>query len=821
MPQARVVDIPFPLKGYDEGAAYRQQPEGTSPDCLNVRPYDVNGERRRGGQRPGLSKYISDTVNGSNAIQAMGQVTQALDPDAIEADTLSFSDAFTQANGLLATTSWWLHEAASSDMRGQPPATTEGSTVGPKVKSNAIDSSEHTNDYCIQGWLKDVSDPGTSYILKARVKLTDINGAGDYQTVGFLIRGDDPSGNLNALDYLWAGIGSYGGAEGEKANIFYGSSGAERTEVAITISDFTAWINLELRVSANVLRLYIDGVKKLEYTTAIHSSQKRVGFFTESKDGLTGMQLDDFELWTGVSPASLRTTDLVVVSGGGIYSGTKSGGLTQPASGSGALSTAGRVSIQDASGKAYFCDGIFSNYKVLDLSTFAVTDWTAATGGVLPGGGSGTSYAISNVSTGNKTFTTTAAASAAITIGDIIEVHSSTGNDRTYTVADDDDNGLIEVTETIPDSTADGSIRVVDVGCKYATLYRGRLVMWGLYTDPQNWFMSAVGNPLNWNYSPAVITPTIAVAGNNADAGKLGDVLNCCAPYSDDVMIMGGDHSLWVMRGDPAAGGQIDNISYQTGISGPDAFAWDPNGVFYFFGSGTLWRLDSPVAAPVPVSRGRMDKTFGEINLITYAIRLLWDNIAHGLHIYLVPTSQPSTVPTHYFWDQRTDSFWLDQIPAAQGPSAIAVFDADDPDDRTFLLGGWDSYIRQFDNSTKDDDGTKISSYVEFPPMVLYGGMVNAKLVSTQINLASGSDPVRIEVYAHATAEEVVAETVPKFARTIKPLTSGRGALIRQRVHGNAIQFKFIQDDGDNSYSWALESMSAVFLPGGLVRRYQ
>ncbi len=47
----------FPLQGVDKGRAVSEQPIQTSPDLLNVRPYDTNDKRLRGGQRPGLDKW--------------------------------------------------------------------------------------------------------------------------------------------------------------------------------------------------------------------------------------------------------------------------------------------------------------------------------------------------------------------------------------------------------------------------------------------------------------------------------------------------------------------------------------------------------------------------------------------------------------------------------------------------------------------------------------------------------------------------------------------------------------------------------------------
>lgn len=47
----------FPYEGIDKGRALNEQPNMTSPNMNNVRPYDVLDNRMRGGQRPGLGKW--------------------------------------------------------------------------------------------------------------------------------------------------------------------------------------------------------------------------------------------------------------------------------------------------------------------------------------------------------------------------------------------------------------------------------------------------------------------------------------------------------------------------------------------------------------------------------------------------------------------------------------------------------------------------------------------------------------------------------------------------------------------------------------------
>jgi len=54
----------FPFAGLHEGMAAERQPPTTSPQLSNVRPYDVEEERSRGGQRPALVKAYTTQIGG-------------------------------------------------------------------------------------------------------------------------------------------------------------------------------------------------------------------------------------------------------------------------------------------------------------------------------------------------------------------------------------------------------------------------------------------------------------------------------------------------------------------------------------------------------------------------------------------------------------------------------------------------------------------------------------------------------------------------------------------------------------------------------------
>ena len=71
------VQFQFPINGIDRNWAASGQPNLTTYDCMNVRPYDVIANRSRGGQRPGLDKWGNgDQIGGATSpIVALCSIT--------------------------------------------------------------------------------------------------------------------------------------------------------------------------------------------------------------------------------------------------------------------------------------------------------------------------------------------------------------------------------------------------------------------------------------------------------------------------------------------------------------------------------------------------------------------------------------------------------------------------------------------------------------------------------------------------------------------------------------------------------------------------
>lgn len=355
-------------------------------------------------------------------------------------------------------------------------------------------------------------------------------------------------------------------------------------------------------------------------------------------------------------------------------------------------------------------------------------------------------------------------------------------------------------TNTVSDWTADDGDLPADSGYKGRLIetWRARVVISGIASDPRNWFMSRVNDAHDWNYGPATTCETDPVAGNNSPAGKLGDIIQTMIPYNDDLLIFGGDHTIWQMTGDPQAGGRIDLVSDTIGMAFGRPWCRDPSGIIYFFGSrGGVYRM-APGTLPERLTRDRIEERLANVNLATSLVRMVWNDREQGCHLFITPLAGGST--THYFYDVRQDAWWPDVFANDDhNPLAVHVFDGSDPNDRALLLGGQDGFIRKWDLAAKGDDGTAIESSVYVGPLMLKDG---SRMVMTELQgtLDADSDDVTYGVYGGNAAQEAFDSANAIVSGT---WSASRNLSQRQRAQGHALFIKLSASTLDEA--WALE----------------
>lgn len=129
---AQTLALQFPIQGMDITTEYGLQPDLTSPLAKNVRSYDPETQRNRGGARCGISRYIDQqlpiAMAGRMGVSSTGHLIQHLavivDPT-IEATLSEFYDDY-----------WWGRKDGKKHRRMKLWRRRRGSGVRPRKQKN-------------------------------------------------------------------------------------------------------------------------------------------------------------------------------------------------------------------------------------------------------------------------------------------------------------------------------------------------------------------------------------------------------------------------------------------------------------------------------------------------------------------------------------------------------------------------------------------------------------------------------------------------------------------------------------------------------------
>ena len=358
-------------------------------------------------------------------------------------------------------------------------------------------------------------------------------------------------------------------------------------------------------------------------------------------------------------------------------------------------------------------------------------------------------------------------------------------------------------------------------------IYRGRIVVSGNPEYPHQWYMSRTSNPFDFLYGAD--DAMSAVAGNNADAGQCADIVRALIPFHDDYLIFGCASTMWVLRGDPVAGGSLDNLSDTTGIFGARSWCFDDSQNLYIFGTGGVYKIDRDFT--------RMESLSGKVlpelvkdedaDPTTHRITMGFDRKRNGLVIAI--TSLATGANSNYFFSLHTNGFYPETYPNECGPYSIFYYDANDPAYSDLLIGCKDGYIRKFSDTAKDDDigGTDqaISSYVTLPilPLAEFGN--EGKLSEMAFHSAGGassgafsdSDGFSWSLFNSNDAETCLEDIVDgATAFTTGTVTgTGRTGRVRPKMRGAYAGLKLANSTA--SQTFALNSILYDLQPGGKV----
>ena len=361
--------------------------------------------------------------------------------------------------------------------------------------------------------------------------------------------------------------------------------------------------------------------------------------------------------------------------------------------------------------------------------------------------------------------------------------------------------------------------------CKLMEMWHGRLVLARDPADPGRWSMSAINDVTDWDYFPQIPSAKQACSSTNTRAGRVPDIINAVAVYSDDLLLFGGDRSIWQLTGDPMAGGSLDLITDETGMAFGRPYCKDPQGTLWFFGStGGLFYM-VPGRRPERASVARVEKALRSIDLGANYVELQWNPIDEGVHIFVIPYGSPSgTLVDHWFYEVNADAWHKDRFGLADGdniqPCASVRVDGDLYNDRTMLIGGEDGRVRRWGvnaagNIPKSDEVTTttniaIDSYTLFGPLI-QAPVQAAQLTEAAFVLANDQHGVNYEFFAESTPDNL-GDPVRRGR-----LSPGRNDRHLVRVSGDHVYMRL--RNANEGQSWAYETADATISSAGDTRR--
>jgi len=713
-------EVRFPIMGKDTKHLHSRQPELSSVDAVNVRGSDNEDGRLRGGSRPGQLKAFSDQVGSGNRIQGISQV------NFLNTTAAPFSDSFNDAS---LGDHWTLPYSSASLVYVHLGGRAQYSPSGGEARG--------VHHYASQFWGEMVLEKQFDLDTTAAYSVTvEYNGSAyEYDQYVYLRLPDTLTGILRGSadeeQDSYVRVHVERGASASEINIDSRYNGTDTAESTTSITHLGSNnFQLKLTMTLDSLEVFIDGVSvKVEALANSYTVQTgtRIGFKTISdnwvdKPGIENVGVD----FTSTLVESSESRRLVTVCNGELWAentysqleidtGPSNLNSNLPIQGVTHLSklyiadygdkqTSGTTGAIDAAGTTMTVSGedFTANYSIDTdnhiLELYATDDVNTILG----------IYEISAVGTTTITLAsscndgaTTSNVSYRIERGPKIYDPALTLGSRLY--------------QMIPSNIS--TLGTPPVGCQSVVRYRDRLSFTLALNDSHLWFQSRQGDPLDWNYNPASNDVGKAVAGQNSEAGALGEIVTCQISHNDDHLIFGSLDQIHILRGDATYGGLLDNISQEVGILGRDSWCYGPMGEIIFMSREGIYQLASGNSKVVEsLSRDRMPRELINIDNDKYHVSMGYDAKERGIHIMVSPFD-PLHESHHFYLAWKTKAFFPVKFDNRNhDPFAIYKYTSTDISKSNLLFGGRDGYIRYFNNDVATDDESPIKSMVAIGP---------------------------------------------------------------------------------------------------------
>lgn len=790
----RTLKVQWPMAGLNRRYAYEGQPPYTCGDAKNVRPYDPLLRRGRGGSRPGVRTVFTPQLGdaGNREIRMISDVP------IISNDGFTFwSDFFDGASlGSTWSTASWIGTLPSI-LPNNPQAYSNDSAVGAvrDAVTPAIDSTEayevalyistyagvHAGKYQIYACMDNTTPVATTDGIVVELIMTGSTG--------------EWTGTLKEYD---AGTPTSHALTAGTTDLGYAPSG---------------W--LRLYKDGTAVKVYWQDTEILDTTVSLGAGAGlRVGFGLEATVAGGVAVANGFQVQYYTDDTRERSTSKLIASANGkVYQQSLLGQLTQISTNL-SLNNDREILAVPREQILYIAD--YGDPKAEGASA------TVGGGGnneLSKGGVDWTTYGISTyddicvLSNGSPdtldgTYQITNVAAGALTLSPAPGAGTATYRIERGPKQLDPSTGTLSL--LMSDTTIDGQI---PNGCHIVFLYRDRLC----WVRENVVYQSRAGDPDDYNYGADEDDTERACVTDLADgdSGQIGDFITAAAPFSDDFVIYGCRTSIWRQSGDLGYDANIDCIDNRIGIVGSRAWCYGAGGEFIFMSQDGLYMLaPGGNSFPQPISPEVLPKELKDIEAGVYEVRMEYDVGRRGVHIYLVP--EEPTGRLHFWFDWSEKSFWPEEYDGDHEPTTIHFYGRSQSSaENRVMLGCRDGWIRAFYDDAETDEGTEITSFIEFGPFHIWNDYEEGVLLEMICSLASNSGDVTWSLRVADTDEEVANSTTNFDTGTWSenrnyheyPAAGGMSCIIRL-------------ENADTDRAWALEQLLLIAEQHGMERLY-
>lgn len=339
------------------------------------------------------------------------------------------------------------------------------------------------------------------------------------------------------------------------------------------------------------------------------------------------------------------------------------------------------------------------------------------------------------------------------------------------------------------------------VACSMVCQFLNAIWWAGDPDNPHVWYKSEQGDAYNYDYTAE--GAGVAVAGTSSTDGSPGEPITALVPVGNDYLIIACRTKLFVMRGDPSAGGSFANLSQTVGIVAPDAWCLGRGGELFFLSASGVWMLPSGATThPQPLTKDKLPRELNGIPNDVHAT-MAYDPGDNGVWLFLESDSLGSSAFRNWWIDAESGAHFPTVLPTASVPVRAFLLDGQ------VLTGCKDGYLRVFDYFAETDDGTAITSYALLGPFMLGdGALVDGILNELHAAIADDGGSVTWELYTGDTAEDATDAAISNTGSVASgTFTAGRNNTERPRSRAVAAVLRL---EGTGTRRWGVEWIKAV-----------